>query len=82
MESTTVASLFSLIQEQGRWTSNICLPVYESLESDEVTNVDLCSTLNAPGEERISRMTAPRSAVPGDDFRFRVRLLYSALTTL
>ena len=45
MDTNTVASLFALIKEKGEWTSsNICLPVFETLESEEVIEVDLCST--------------------------------------
>ena len=72
MDTNTVASLLSLIEEQGRWTSNICLPVYESLESDEVVELDFCSTQCRPGEEG----RTPRMSVTTTDgvqeFRFRV----------
>jgi hypothetical protein len=77
MDTNTVASLFALIKEKGKWTSsNICLPVFETLESDEVIEVDLCSTQCRLGEEGTSRMsTRVRDGVPV--FSFRVSFLHS-----
>jgi hypothetical protein len=57
MDTNAVASLFALIHEKGEWTSsNICVPVFPSVESDEVTELDLCTTQSRPGEEKPSRM--------------------------
>lgn len=77
MDTNTVASLFALIQEKGEWTSsNICLPVFESVESDEVLEVDLCTTQCRPGEEGTSRMsTRVRDGVPF--FTFQVSFIHS-----
>ena len=77
MDTNTVASLFSLIHEQGRWTSNIWLPVYNSVDSDEQIEVDFSSTQCLPGEEG----KTPRMSVTTTDgvqqFRFHVSFKYS-----
>ena len=79
MDTNTVASLFSFIKDQGEWTSSsICLPVFESIDSDEVVEVDLCNTQCRPGQEWRTRMTATATDA-GHEFNFRVSFIYSEL---
>jgi hypothetical protein len=51
MEDATVDSVFSCLKSHSRWTSdNIVVPVFSSIDSDDVIELDICRTLR--GAER------------------------------
>ena len=75
MEEATIDSALSRLAALGEWASeNIIVPVYESLDSNDMINIDLCRMLRGPHRENMSRASRIAQGEKTDgQFQFEVR---------
>jgi hypothetical protein len=75
MEEATLDSALSHLAALGEWASeNIIVPVYESFDSNDMINIDLCRTLRGPHRENMSRASRIAQGEKTDrQFQFEVR---------
>ena len=77
MDEAALDSALSLVADcHSNWTSNnILIPVFSSLDSDEVIDLDLCQTLRSPDRDTYTTRKRARRMSPssGVEFPFEVR---------
>ena len=81
MDESALDLALSLVADcHSNWTSNnILIPVFSSLDSDEVIELDLCQTLRSPDRDLYSTRKRARrnSCSGGGEFLFEVRQEHS-----
>jgi hypothetical protein len=72
MEPATIESTISILDDHNKWTSsNILVPVFPSLDSDDAIEIDLCETLRGPSRETVSYEYLNRVVLGESDFQVR-----------
>ena len=75
MDEATLDAALSRVAVLGEWSSeNILVSVYESLDSDNMIEIDLCKTLRGPHRHQMSRVN--RIKKTDGSFPFQVCLYF------
>ena len=75
MDEATLDVALSRVAVLGEWSSeNILVSVYESLESENMIEIDLCKTLRGLHRHQMSRLN--RINKPDGSFPFQVCLYF------
>ena len=71
MDEATLDAALSRVALLGEWSSeNILVSVYESLDSENMIEIDLCKTLRGPHRHQMSRVNRIKKQMEVSHFRY------------